>query len=443
MADQIQTERTNSVLKELFDLWDSRARLYGKVMYSSALFRGQDDVWRNVFTFLQPLHKTDRRATSLGADYGNFRLTQGLLAIDDAKKALTDAAEKEQLTLPNHPSVVIKAYLYPGSSRNFWRGDSKTYPVFFPFFEYRFGVEQTTKAAPPLVTVWAPNLPLYPSGDVAIEELFSTRLGKGGNAYDGVLSALVPDYRGKFAGIRLMNGGIEVETNALLGADPKDLAGKLYHEGPYGNRYNEDLEFDEGGKAFVSTKHFPRHFIAALFSKSTGELIDERSFDATSPYLPGDLTIEQVGKDIENLVRGGESDSIEFKVQIATNSDKVAIAAVAFANQRGGTIFVGVDDEGQIIGISGENIKETLANILRDRCEPPLNFEIQEAAVQQKQIFVVTVPQGKDRPYQVKDRGFYVRTGATNRLITRYELDALYGAKAGDPNFGLPEGWSS
>jgi hypothetical protein len=440
MANETQTELTNTVLKEIFNLWDSRAGLYREVMYSSAL-RRVDGTWRNVFTFFHPLQTHEQRGTSLDTDYGNFTLRQGLLGIEDAKRTLTEIAEKEKLSLPSQPSVEIKASLHPGSLRHFWRGDSRTYPIFFPFFEYRFGVEQTTRAAPPMETVWAPNLPLYPSGDVAIEELFFTRLGKGGSAYDGVLSVLVPDYRGKIAGIRLMNSGIEVEANAPLGADPKDLAGKLFHEGPYGNRYSEDLEFDGGGKAFISTKGFPRHFVAALFSKSTGDLIDERSFDATSPYLPQDLTIEEVGKDVENLVRGGESDTIEFKVQIAKHSDKIAIAAVAFANQRGGTIFVGVDDEGQIVGISGENIKETLANILRDRCEPPLDCGIQETIVQEKQIVVVTVSQGKDRPYQVKDRGFYIRTGATNRHITRYELDEIYGTKSGNQTFGFPGTW--
>jgi hypothetical protein len=278
---------------------------------------------------------------------------------------------------------------------------------------------------------------------VAIEDLLSTRLGKGGSAYDGVLSVLVPDYRGKIAGIRLMNGGIEVEAKALLGADPKDLAGKLYHEGPYGNRYNEDLEFDGDGKAFISTKDFPRHFVAALFSKSTGDMIDERSFDATSPYLPGDLTIEEVGKDIENLVRGGESDKIEFKSQIPKNQEAIAIAAVAFANQKGGTILVGVDNEGQILGSFAENAKETLTNILRDRCEPPLEAAVQEATVQEKPILVVTVPDGKDKPYQVKDKGFYLRAGATNRHITRYELDAMYRTKPGNQNLRSPGLWSA
>ncbi len=432
-----QTEMTMVALKELFDLWKTRADLYGEIMYSSAILRGTDNVWRNVFTFFQPLHKSEIRSTSLNDDYGDFKLAQGLLSLEVVKNTLTEVAEKAQLALPNQPVVGVKAYLHPGSSRYFSRGDAKSYPVYFPLYEYRFSVEQSDKASPPQGTVWAPDLPLYPSGHVAIEELFFTRLGTIG-AYDGVLSALVPDYRGKIAEIRLLNDGAAIRVECLAGADMKDLAGKFYCEGYHGIRFTKDLEFDEVGNAFASTKEFPRHFVVALFSKSTQELIDERAFDASSPYLPGDLTIEEVEKDIENLVKGGESDTIEFKSQIPKNQEAIAIAAVAFANQKGGTIFLGVENEGQIVGSFAENTKETLTNILRDRCEPPLEFTIQEAKVQGKPIFVVTVPQGKDKPYQVKDTGFYLRTGATNRLVTRYELDEMYGAKSGSLGLRLP-----
>lgn len=432
-----QTEMTKAALKELFDLWDARASLYGEVMYSSAILRGPDNVWRNVFTFFQPLHKCERRATDMDADYGTFRLAQALLSLEDVKRTLTEVAEKGQMVLPNQPIVSLKAYLHSGSSRYFSRGDAKNYPVYFPFFEYRFSVEQSDKASPPLGTVWALALPLYPSGHVAIEELFFTRLGVSG-AYDGVLSALVPDYRGKISEIRLLNNGVAVRVTSLMGTDPKDLAGKLYCEGYHGIRFTEDLEFDSDGKALASTKGFPRHLVVALFSKSSKELIDERAFDASSPYLPGDLTIEEVEKDIENLVKGGESDAIEFKSQIPKNQEAIAIGAVAFANQKGGTILVGVDNEGQIVGSFAENAKETLTNILRDRCEPPLQFSIQEATVQGKPIFVISVPEGKDKPYQVKDRGFYLRTGATNRLVMRYEMDEMYGKKSGSLGLGLP-----
>src|SRR5258708_14650025 len=195
-----QAEMTMVARKELFDLWDTRVVLYREVMYSSAILRGPDNVWRNVFTFFQRLHKSEIRSTSLNDDYGDFKLAQGLLSREGVKNTLTEVAEKAQLALPNQPVVGLKAYLHPGSSRYFSRGDAKSFPVYFPLYDYRFSVEQSDKASPPQGTIWAPDLPLYPSGHVAIEELFFTRLGTTG-AYDGVLAALVPDYRGKIAEI--------------------------------------------------------------------------------------------------------------------------------------------------------------------------------------------------------------------------------------------------
>lgn len=64
-----QTEITIAALKQLFDLWDTRGGLYREVMYSSAIVRGPDNVWRNVFTFFQPLHKSEVRSTNLTCDY--------------------------------------------------------------------------------------------------------------------------------------------------------------------------------------------------------------------------------------------------------------------------------------------------------------------------------------------------------------------------------------
>jgi hypothetical protein len=49
---------------------------------------------------------------------------------------------------------------------------------------------------------------------------------------------------------------------------------------------------------------------------------------------------------------------------------------------------------------------------------------------------MVTVTEGKDKPYQVKEKGFYVRMQGTNRLITRYELDQFYRFRSSS-NFGF------
>ena len=436
MAIQAQIEPTKAALKELFDLWDSRVASYREILYSSVVLRNADEIWRNVFTYFQPLHKCEQRSTSLKADYGNFKINQGLLTLQEVKDVLTGVAEKEQMALPNQPPVGIQAFLHRRSSRSFWRGDALTYPVFFPFYEYRFGVEQSFKAVPPQSIVWAPDLPLYPSGRVAIEDLLHTRLGDD-RAYEGVLSALVPDFRGKIAEIRLLNKGVVVRVMCLAGGTMKDLAGKLYCEGYYGSRVNMNLEFDDHGMAFAPSKEFPRHLVVVLLSKADGDLIDERIFDAGSPYLPSDLHIEDVEQDVENVVKGGESDSVEFKSQIPQKQEAIAVTAVAFANRNGGRIFVGVENDGQIVGCAGLSVKDALTSILRDRCEPPVQFEIREATVSGKVVVVVTVPEGKDKPYQVKGKGFYLRTGATNRLVTRYELDEMYKANSGAVGFGL------
>jgi ATP-dependent DNA helicase RecG len=47
--------------------------------------------------------------------------------------------------------------------------------------------------------------------------------------------------------------------------------------------------------------------------------------------------------DIDTLVQSGESETIEFKVQW---TESVLETAAAFANTRGGTLLVGVDDDG-------------------------------------------------------------------------------------------------
>lgn len=50
----------------------------------------------------------------------------------------------------------------------------------------------------------------------------------------------------------------------------------------------------------------------------------------------------------------------------------------------------------------------------------------EEVKIEGKPILVIAVPEGKDKPYQVKDRGVFVRSGGTDRIATRYELDEFY-----------------
>lgn len=436
-AAPTHVETSTSVLKELFDLWESRASFYGDFLFASALTKTTDGIWKNVFTYFKPLHKTEKPRT-LSYDYRDFIIAQGCFSLHDAKTALTRVVETERLALPGLPAVRALAFLYPGSARHFWRSDARTYPVGFPFFDYRFSVDQSYRAVPPQSAVWTSKLPLYPSGHTAIEDLLHTKLGDD-RAYEGVLAALVPDYRGRISGIRLLNNGISVEIFCPEEQDIAALGAKLFCEDLQGSRLMRDLEFNVTRTAFVPTSASPRRLVVVLFSKVNHELVDERVFDAAIPFRPTDLTIEEVEQSVENLIAGGESDSVEFKSQIPMKQEAIAVTAVAFANQKGGRIFIGVENDGQIVGCNVPNAKDTLTNILRDRCEPLIEFDIQRIPVLGKSVLMVAVTEGKDKPYQVKEKGFYVRMQGTNRLVTRYELDEFYRFRSsGNFGFGAP-----
>ena len=54
-------------------------------------------------------------------------------------------------------------------------------------------------------------------------------------------------------------------------------------------------------------------------------------------------------KELEKLIVHGESDTVEFKSNF--NSQTIE-TLVAFANLKGGAVFIGVSDNGEIIGVS-------------------------------------------------------------------------------------------
>ena len=69
---------------------------------------------------------------------------------------------------------------------------------------------------------------------------------------------------------------------------------------------------------------------------------------------------------IQSLIDQGENSSVEFKSS-AVRPESLAREIVAFSNSSGGTILIGVDDDGQVTGIKDrENIEEWVTNVVRN-----------------------------------------------------------------------------
>lgn len=79
------------------------------------------------------------------------------------------------------------------------------------------------------------------------------------------------------------------------------------------------------------------------------------------------------------LVEKGESDTVEFKLSF----DKEAIETlVAFANTKGGTIVIGVQNSGQIYGVQlGKETLQNWTNQIKLNTAPPISPDVSELTV--------------------------------------------------------------
>lgn len=79
--------------------------------------------------------------------------------------------------------------------------------------------------------------------------------------------------------------------------------------------------------------------------------------------------------EIKKLVREGEGQHLEFKRK-AAHPEKIVREFIAFANTQGGTLLIGVDDDGSVPGVKypDEEI-HVIAQALQRYCKPALVYQ--------------------------------------------------------------------
>lgn len=105
---------------------------------------------------------------------------------------------------------------------------------------------------------------------------------------------------------------------------------------------------------------------------------------------------------ITRLIAGGESETLDFK-QTISDASKIAKTLVAFANNKGGTLLIGVRDNGSICGIRSEDEKYMLELAGTFYCEPKIHVSYTEYEIDKKTVIEAKIPAGVDKPYYAKD----------------------------------------
>lgn len=127
---------------------------------------------------------------------------------------------------------------------------------------------------------------------------------------------------------------------------------------------------------------------------------------------------------IQELISKGETSSVQFKLQVS-NELSIAQEMVAFANAKGGTILIGVDDKTwEIKGLDDNDIRRLtnlLVNASNEHIKPPLFIETETTIVEGKKVMAVMVPEGIDKPYKDKDGIIFLKNGANKRKVTNNE----------------------
>lgn len=126
----------------------------------------------------------------------------------------------------------------------------------------------------------------------------------------------------------------------------------------------------------------------------------------------------------------GEDSTRQFKADVK-NAESLASEMAAFANTNGGTIFIGVADDGSMSGLSGQDIariNQLISNAASQLVRSPLAVQTENVALENGRIVIVlTVPKGIDKPYFDKNGVIWLKAGADKRRVnSKEELRRLF-----------------
>lgn len=125
----------------------------------------------------------------------------------------------------------------------------------------------------------------------------------------------------------------------------------------------------------------------------------------------------------------GEGEQLDFKNKIS-NENKIAKTLVAFANNKGGKLLIGVADDGHIIGVKNEDEERFILERAAYRyCKPAVEIKFDETFVDDKLVLIAEIPESDVKPhYALGDDGkwwVYIRVKDKSILAGKVVVDVL------------------
>jgi ATP-dependent DNA helicase RecG len=126
---------------------------------------------------------------------------------------------------------------------------------------------------------------------------------------------------------------------------------------------------------------------------------------------------------LKSLISKGETGVLEFKRNFG---QEVIVSISAFANTRGGSVLVGVDDDGGITGVNiAEETIQNWVNEIKQKTDPCIIPDTEVIVVNKKTVVVLSVKEFPVKPVSVQGR-YYKRVSNSNHKLTLNEIYDLY-----------------
>ena len=135
---------------------------------------------------------------------------------------------------------------------------------------------------------------------------------------------------------------------------------------------------------------------------------------------------------LKQLIFEGEGVLVDFKKTI-TSCEKIAKTLVAFANNKGGRLLIGVADNGEIKGVkSEEEEKYMLTKAGTFFCRPALEPLFEEVYIDNKIVLIAEIKESDTKPHYAlgddKKWWVYIRVKDKSLLASKIVVDVLKGS---------------
>ena len=126
---------------------------------------------------------------------------------------------------------------------------------------------------------------------------------------------------------------------------------------------------------------------------------------------------------VRDIISKGENESVEFKQSF--NSEAIESLS-AFANTKGGTVFIGVNDNGDIVGVNlqQETVKNWI-NEIKGKTKPSIVPDYEESVMDDKTILVLSIKEFPIKPVSYKGK-YFRRVSCSNSRMDASDISNMY-----------------